>query len=125
LAGEPVAREIQRADTESGAQRPGHVEPVDAAGGPAVDEQQHRSARVAELDVENLNRHGVFRRRLPGEIATTTSPVLSPRSGHDPGPSGWLPGPAVPWTSTVTVPEPAGNCFPCQPAEGQPARSAR
>src|SRR5262249_31447255 len=85
LVRESVAREVQRADPESCAQLPGHVKPVDAAGGPAVDEQQHRSARVAELNVENLNRTGVLRRRPPGEMATTTSPVLSPRHGHDPG----------------------------------------
>ena len=48
LVREPVAREVQRADPESPARLAGDLEPVDAAGGPAVDEQQHRSAGIAQ-----------------------------------------------------------------------------
>jgi hypothetical protein len=38
LVREPIAREVQRADAESPAQRAGDLKPVDAAGRPAVDE---------------------------------------------------------------------------------------
>ena len=65
LGREPVAREVQRADAESGAELIGDLEPVDAAGGPAVYEQQHRSAGIADLNVEYLNRRGALLRRLP------------------------------------------------------------
>src|SRR5262249_51345382 len=65
LVREPVAREVQRTDTESPAQRAGDLEPVDAAGGPALDEQQYRGAGIAHLHVEDLHRRGVPLRRPP------------------------------------------------------------
>src|SRR5207248_3127890 len=65
LVREPVAREVQRANPESPAQLAGDLKPVDAASGPAVDEQQHRSAGIAHLHVEYLNPRGVPLRRPP------------------------------------------------------------
>src|SRR5262249_7738247 len=65
LVREPVAREVQRADTEPPAQRAGDFQPAPAPGRPAADWKQHRSAGIAHLHLEYLHRTGVPLRRLP------------------------------------------------------------
>ena len=83
LGGEPVAGKVQRADAEPRAERAGHRVPVDAAGRPAMHEQQHRRGRIAELDVEDVDRGRGRVSRAPGEVAATASPLVRPHRGHD------------------------------------------
>src|SRR5689334_18526046 len=65
LIREPVAGEVQCADAEPRAEVVGSLKPVDAAGGPAMYEQQHRRVAVADLDVKYLDRGGVLLRWPP------------------------------------------------------------
>src|SRR5512132_2403753 len=88
-----MAREVHRADAEPPAELVGDLEPVDAGGGPAVYQQQHRSVGIAHLDVEHLDRRGTVIRRTPREMTTTTPPIFSSLTAHHPTP---VDGPSAP-----------------------------
>src|SRR5262245_54820505 len=56
LVREPIAWEVQCADAEARAELIRDLEPIDAAGRPAVNEQHHRSVGVTDLNMENFDR---------------------------------------------------------------------